>query len=324
MQRTYYAQFRRLLELDRRIRAGEYPNALSFSHEWDVAQKTIQRDLDYLRYSLGAPMEYDRFKKGFYYTDKNWFLPAFNVQEGELQALLLAKHSVAAYKGTPLAKELDHLCNKVVESLPKQLPFRPELVFTRFSFVSPAAKVVKPEIWKTMTSALLTQQSVHIHYHSLNAGQSTERTIDPYHIANLHGEWYVFAWCHLKKRLQQFGLPQIQQATLTATGFELPKNFDPQKLLANTFRRQVLGDQVYEVTLRFDRSVADKVMQRVWQPKQKTKKLKNGDIELGFPAVGLFEVTPWVLAWGGKVKVIGPKELKEIVRQEIRSMQKNL
>ena len=69
------SQFPRLLELDRRIRSKEYPNCLTFSEEYEVSQKTIQRDIDFLRDQLGAPIEYDRDRKGFYYTDQNWFLP---------------------------------------------------------------------------------------------------------------------------------------------------------------------------------------------------------------------------------------------------------
>ncbi len=47
MNRTYYTQFRRLIELDKSIRAGEYPNALTFSARADIeaSQKTVQRDI---------------------------------------------------------------------------------------------------------------------------------------------------------------------------------------------------------------------------------------------------------------------------------------
>ena len=89
MQRTK-CQFNRLVELDRHIRAGNYPNCLTFSVKWEVAQKTIQRDIEYLRDGLGAPIDYDRDRKGYYYTDTNWFLPALSVTEGDLFYLLLA------------------------------------------------------------------------------------------------------------------------------------------------------------------------------------------------------------------------------------------
>ena len=51
------SQFSRLLELDKRIRQGQYPNCLNFSADWEVSQKTIQRDIDFLRDSLNAPID---------------------------------------------------------------------------------------------------------------------------------------------------------------------------------------------------------------------------------------------------------------------------
>ena len=80
-------QFSRLLELDRSIRAGKYPNCLSFSAEYEVSQKTVQRDIDYLKYQLGAPLEYDRGKQGYYYTTSSWFLPSLSLSEGSLGAM---------------------------------------------------------------------------------------------------------------------------------------------------------------------------------------------------------------------------------------------
>ena len=84
------SQFSRLMELDRQIRAGKYPNCLTFSKAWEVSQKTIQRDIDYLKFQLDAPLAYNRVEKGFYYTDLNWFLPSVSLSEGELFALLVA------------------------------------------------------------------------------------------------------------------------------------------------------------------------------------------------------------------------------------------
>ncbi len=45
----YRGTFRRLLELDARIRAGSHPNCSSFAREWEVSAKTVQRDLEFLR-----------------------------------------------------------------------------------------------------------------------------------------------------------------------------------------------------------------------------------------------------------------------------------
>ena len=94
------SQFSRLLELDKRIRQGLYPNCLNFSADWEVSQKTVQRDIDFLRDSLNAPIDYDREKKGFYYTTTQWFMPYISVSEGDLVAILVAEKALEQYRGT--------------------------------------------------------------------------------------------------------------------------------------------------------------------------------------------------------------------------------
>ncbi len=102
--------------------------------------------------------------------------------------------------------------------------------------------------------------------------------------------------------------------------FEMPKDFDPEKLLANTFGRFVLSDKVQMIKLLFDKEMAPWVLERQWSPKQKTVARKNGDVELSFPAAGLFEVFRWVLSWGHYAKVLEPKELREMVENEAGMM----
>jgi predicted DNA-binding transcriptional regulator YafY len=318
MQRTKTA-FTRLTALDRAIREGRHPNALTFSAEYEVSQKTVQRDIDFLR-EQGAPLGYDRERKGYYYTDINWFLPALNLNQEELQALLLAKMAGTALNNTPVVREYERILGRLIETLPSRPTCPPELVFERFSFIGTPAGQVAEKTWQTMATAVLTSHSVRIAYHSANTGQDTERVIDPYHLTNLQGEWYVLAWCHTRERIQQFSVAQVREVSLLKSTFEVPARFNPQQLLGSVFRRQVLGDDVYEVRLRFDKSVAESVTKRNWQPRQKAQLLRNGSVELSFPAVGLFEVSRWVLSWGSRVRVIAPTKLKAMVSAEIKQM----
>ena len=157
-------------------------------------------------------------------------------------------------------------------------------------------------------------------YRSMEAAKTKERKINPYHIASLQGEWYVFAFDHLSGDLRQFAIPRIQDATLTEERFEIPADFDPDKFLSVTFGRFALGEPVETVKLLFDKDVAPWVLERQWSPKQAITRRANGAVELSFRTAGLYEVHRWVLAWGHKVRVLAPKELKDMVRQEIKLM----
>ena len=307
------------MALDQEIRSGKYPNCITFAEKWQVSQKTIQRDIDFLRDQQGAPIEYDRDKKGFYYTDTHWFLPSISLSEGDLLALLMASKALESYRGTPVAKELERVFSKIAGLLPDTMSIQPELVFHRFTFTAPPSKPIDEAIWTTMVRALLHQHVVNIAYQSFEAKEKTQHIIEPYHIANLVGEWYIFAHCRSTGELAQFALPRISKAKLTEDHFSVPDDFDAKKMLSSTFGRFVLGTP-QKVKLLFDKDIAPWVLERQWHPRQKAVKKKNGNIELSFEAAGLFEVFRWVMAWGRHCKVLAPKELRDMVLDEIRAM----
>ncbi len=88
-------QYRRLIFIDQKIRqgmqVGRLPNCSSLAEEWEVSRKTIQRDLEYLRDELNAPLEYDAIQHGYYYTEENFRLPAIRIRQSDLFAICIAE-----------------------------------------------------------------------------------------------------------------------------------------------------------------------------------------------------------------------------------------
>ena len=72
--------------------------------------------------------------------------------------------------------------------------------------------------------------------------------------------------------------------------------FAPEALLEAAFGRYAGGGKTHTVRLLFEKNVAEWITEREWHPQQTLKRRRNGDVELAFPAKGLFEVRRWVLS----------------------------
>lgn len=59
----------RIIWLHKRIKDGYYPNAVRLSERFGISHRQAQRDCDYLRRRLNAPIEFDRSRQGYYYTE---------------------------------------------------------------------------------------------------------------------------------------------------------------------------------------------------------------------------------------------------------------
>lgn len=58
----------RIQWLHKKMTMKSYPNAQRLAERFGISHRQAQRDMDYLRRELGAPIAYDNSRKGFYYT----------------------------------------------------------------------------------------------------------------------------------------------------------------------------------------------------------------------------------------------------------------
>jgi len=306
-------QWKRLLVLNERIKAGEYPNCSSFAKEWEVSTKTIQRDVEFLHYQLGAPVEYDALKRGYYYTDPFFMLPSIPLSEGELMALVIGSRALEQYHGTPIAKRLESVLEKLSDVLPDEISLNPIELFSNFSFSSPPALPIKPRIWESMVKGLLSKRQMEITYN----GKVSR--IHPLHMANLQGAWYLFVRFYDYGNFRQISIGRIEKARLLKTQVD-SAGFNAEELLSDTLYRFAGDNKPFTVKLVFDKAVADSVLEREWHPNQKTTIQKNGNVELEFTAKGDVEVKRWIMTWGRYCKVRSPKWVRQMIDDEVEAM----
>lgn len=67
----------RIQWLHKQIFEDRYPNAFRISEKFEISHRQAQRDIDYLKNKMSAPVAYDPVKKGFFYTEP-FSLPSFS------------------------------------------------------------------------------------------------------------------------------------------------------------------------------------------------------------------------------------------------------
>ena len=72
----------RIQWLHKKISGNCYPNAAHLSEQFDISHRQAQRDVEYLRKELGAPLAYCTHKKGYYY-DGEYVLPLMLESEND-------------------------------------------------------------------------------------------------------------------------------------------------------------------------------------------------------------------------------------------------
>ncbi|MBU4264212.1 MAG: WYL domain-containing protein [Proteobacteria bacterium] len=314
--KKFKPQHSRLLFIDKKIRDRTFPNCASLAEEWEVSAKTIQRDLDYMRSMLDAPMAYDAKKRGYYYTEESFHLPALALNDSDLFAVFIAEKVLKQYENTPIYPRLQSLFAKIAESLPDKITIDPAQLNDRFSFFITPHSIISEQVWETVFTALRTSQSVIINHAKPGANELSARTIDPYHVVNYQGEWYVIAFCHSRRDMRTFALSRIDKAQLTGHPFTVPDNFDFQQTSRDRFGIQ-WSDKQYDVRIWFSPTAAPYIREREWHHGQQFIQNKNKSIIMSFTASHLLEIKKWVLSWGGMARVLSPQTLINDIRREL-------
>ena len=320
----YKPQHSRLLFIDRKIREQRYPNCASLAEEWEVSGKTIQRDIDYLRDQLNAPVAYDRLKHGFFYTEPNFSLPAISISESDLFSVCVAQVILGQFRNTPLFNKLSSVFEKIRDSLPDKTAVNPAWMDERILVFPEPATRVNAAVWDVLAKAIRDNRRVSIAYAppAGKGAEASQRKVDPYYLASYKGEWYLSSYCHLRKSIRTFGVSRIRKAEILDEPFSMPAKMTKQRMFGDQFGI-IWKDKFEKVRIRFSPAVAPYIRERQWHPLQKINDLRAGGLIIEFTTNHLNEVKDWALSWGPNATVLGPPALLEKVRQSLEQARAN-
>jgi predicted DNA-binding transcriptional regulator YafY len=312
-------QLERIMEIDRRIRDGEYPNANRLAKDLEVSRRVIFVDRDFMINRLGAPIEYDRLHRGWYYADETWVLPGIIVTEGELLAFLLSVEVAKRYLGTRLEETLRSAVEKLSRNVKGSISVDLDTLRSYYSFSAPALISANEQALLDLHHALATSHKVWMHYYTASRNEHTERTIHPYHLTNIRGDWYLIAYDELRGEMRNFAVARIEEWKLTEEKFKRNPEFSVIQHMGSAFQAE-RGEKTVDVVIRFAPQAARYVREKHWHDTQKIEEQEDGGLTLKLNISGLGEVKRWVLQYGTNAEVIAPSQLREICKNELMSM----
>ena len=303
-----------MLHIHHALQAHKFPTANVLAAALEVSPKSIHRDLEFMRDRLNLPLKWDGVRFGYKYTEEVGSFPSVTISEGELLALVVAEKALQQYRGTSFEKPLLSAIKKMEQSLPDTISLNPSNVGQSISFHTRTETILDLAVFDALAKASAARQQLQILYRKAGQKDADRRIIDPYHLGNINGEWFLFAFDHLRKDFRTFAPARIGEIKRTGHSFIRSPKFSLEERLRDSFGVHS-GHGHFDVEILFTPAVADYVREKKWHDSQQRKEFKDGSIQLKFKLSSLGEIERWVLSWGGNAAVIKPRELKEAVRK---------
>ena len=310
----------RIIQIDKWIRSGAYPSVQQMMDEYGVSRRTILRDIEFLRDRYDAPVEADRTRKGYFYTDPTFMIQNVLLTEGDLFTVSTVMPLMEQYKNTPLENSFKNIMAKIAEMLPNQVTVDTSFLNKDVSFISDPLPKIEEEVFNLVFKAVKIHQVITFGYKSVGSSDYKCKTFDSYHVLCQKGNWYVLGYDHGAKNTRVYALSRMKDIAFTGEPFELPKNFDVSKHVDLSFGIWNNQEEPVEYELLFSPKTANYILEREWHKNQTVEQKEDGSVLLRFTSNQRQQIFSWVLGFGTAVTVLNPPKLREELIAEIAKL----
>jgi predicted DNA-binding transcriptional regulator YafY len=318
-QRVHLHAYERLRQLSAEIQRGRYPTKADLARIVERHPRTVQRDLEALVNRFDAPLEFDREKKGFHFTDPAWQLPPVILREGELINFFAAERVLRRLGATSEVQLARSALRRLAALLPAEVVVDVNALEDAITFAPEPVLDASPATLRRLASAATHRQTLHINYFSQRRAAQTERDIDVLLLHNHLGEWYAVSHDHETGEVRDFHAGRISSIINTRRSFTPPTDWDAEEYLRRGFGMFRGGKDVL-VEVEFDQYQARYARERTFHLTQRRKELRDGRLRITFETTeaALEQVARWLLQYGEHARALRPAWLREMMREQLK------
>lgn len=310
----------RFYRIQRLLNQQKFVSRQVFLRDLGVSIATFKRDIAYLRDRLLVPILWDRDRRGYCLDvadgeSRTYQLPGLWFSAGEIHALLTVEHLLERIQPGllgPQVRPLRERIRKILESGDYAL----DEVIRRIRILQMGARPVEPAQFQAVASGLLSRRRLMIRHIRRATAESLEREVSPQRLVYYRDNWYLDAWCHLRKALRTFAMDAVTSArVLEARARDVREETLDAELGAGF--GIFSGPATATAVLRFEPVRARWVSREVWHPQQEGHFADDGAWLLRVPYSDTRELIMDILKYGADVEVVAPAALRERVQAEL-------
>lgn len=223
------------------------------------------------------------------------------------------------YLGTAFEAPLRAAVAKITAGLKDKVTVSLEELRSCYTFATSPVVAVREELLLDLDRAIRERRRVRMEYYTASRDVQQTRVVEPYHLYNLRGDWYLIAFDHLRQAVRTFHAGRVGWWEILPEKFTRDPNFSVERWMAQAFQME-RGEEAVEVVIRFDAYQARYIRERRWHATQTVEELPDGGLILRFKTGGLAEVRRWVMGYCSHAEVLAPESLREEVAAEARAV----
>ena len=309
----------RLTAILTQLQSKRYISAEEIANRFQISLRTVYRDIRALE-EAGVPITGEAGKG--YTLVEGYRLPPIIFDEKEAFSLLLAEKIIEKFTDQEISHHFQSALIKIKSVLKDQQKsaidqLDDQVIYYKPELVGPSKN--EKAIQRIM-SALATDKVLQFDYTSFLKEENTSRSVEPIGMYFSLGNWYLIAFCKLRKDYRTFRIDRIQKINI----IEEQHFTTNHPSLKSYLKKMEEGNQLKKVILQMDPSHVKYIDNHKYNHGFVLQEKIDNKVQLTFMVDSIEFFVRWVISIGDIVTVISPKALSERMSALLNTMTSKL
>jgi predicted DNA-binding transcriptional regulator YafY len=285
-----------------------------------VSERMINEDINAMKDDplLGyfAPIEYNKNKKAYYYTDKSYTIKAFGLKDRDINALMFYAKTINQYKEYEVFKDFTNAIEKVLDAVTIRKGLTNKVYARTVVQTERTPKLTGSELIPLIIKALDLNQVIEFEYQKFEDTVAKLVKLQPHLLKEDRHRWYVLGRINgHDEPTTVYALDRILVAKILKEKFE-PAEFDFDQYFAHSFGITVTNDEPVDIILSFTQHQGKYLKTLKIHPTQETLIDNEAEYRILVRITPSWEFYEKILGYGHSVKVVSPEIIIEEVKKK--------
>lgn len=297
---------------------GQLRERVQYTLGTSISESMLNKDIAEMKTLYGAPIAFDRARRGYYYSEADFSIRKFPLREDEVRALDQSIAVLRQVKGSGLFARFENAIGKIIQGFRiSEITGGDDRAYIQVEepLVPEANEWMEPLLEGIVDGRLLA-----VDY--MGFGREMKRHFfSPYLLRQYRNRWYAVGHSNRPDYTIVLALDRIRKVQPAKGDFVRDPSFEPEAYFRHAFGITHLRDAKPEkVRLRFTPEQAPYVRSQPLHHSQRILSDDAGGMEVSLDVYVTPELNMAILAFGTGVRVLEPATLADRIRDTAISM----
>ncbi len=290
-----------------------------------ISVSSIQKDIYAMRYdsNLGfdAPIEFDRYERGYVYKDADYSINKMPVSADDLKGLEFAITILEQFKDIPAIKVFEDAITKIASSVKQNIDN--EQVGQDVFILDRPNSYKGIEFMPLIVEAIRERRELVLKYRPFGKGEK-KHTVHPYFIREYNARLYLIAKdIHPTKAAKTltFSFDRMLDVIKMNATFD-EKSINNRAYFDATIGISKTDDKPQKIVLQFDPNQSNYLLSQPLHHSQEVLKNTDDEFTISVEVVINYELSEKLKSYGSQLKVIEPASLVKEMKEEALALVK--